>query len=47
MENHPSTPLQTKHFLVLSGTGDWHLSNHKTIRLKAGDTISILARAYH
>lgn len=39
--------LQAEHFLVLSGTGHWHLSKNRTIRLRAGDTISIPALAYH
>lgn len=39
--------LQTEHFLVLSGTGDWHLSRNRTLRLQPGDTISIPALTYH
>lgn len=32
--------LQAEHFLVLSGTGLWHLSRNRTLRLSSGDTIS-------
>jgi mannose-6-phosphate isomerase-like protein (cupin superfamily) len=39
--------LQAEHFLVLSGTGLWHLSRNRTLRLSSGDTISIPALAYH
>ena len=39
--------LQAEHFLVLSGTGLWHLSKNRTTRLQASDRISIPALAYH
>lgn len=35
-------PQQPSH-----SSGDWHLSQTRTLRLKAGDTISIPALAYH
>lgn len=38
--------MQDEHFRVVSGSGIWHLSN-KSIRLQAGDTITIPAWKYH